>query len=543
MANGLPPGLALDQTLMMITGTPTTAGTYADVHITAFDGARFTSVSFTWAVAPGAARFTAVQANQSAPGGTLLSVTVPYLAPQLAGSLNVVAIGWHDTTATIASVTDSRGHAYVLAVGPTLLPGVATQSLYYAANIGAATAGENVVEVTFTSPATAPDVRIAEYTGVRAVTPVAGTAAAQGSSALSDSGLLTTTTPTVLLVAANLGDPGTTTAAGENFTARVISSQGSLLEDRTVTALGSYNATAAVAPAGAWIMQLVAFRAVNAAPSLAPVSNQTHLENAQIVVWLAGIDPDGDPLTYDAFGLPNGLGVTNATGLIAGRLTFSSAGVHTVTATVSDGEATTERTFTWTVANVNRAPGVTPVPSQTTAEQASVSLQATATDPDGDALVFTAIGLPDGVAIHPTTGAISGTLAYTSAGVHSVTVTASDGTLGASQTFTWSVTNTNRAPVVAAFPDQASAENATISLAVTGTDPDGDALSFSATGLPDGVAIHPTTGAISGTLAYTSAGVHTVTVTASDGTLAGSRTFTWTVTNDEPRAGRHGHPG
>ena len=439
MANGLPPGLALDQTLMMILGTPTTAGTYADVHITAFDGARFTSVSFTWTVAPGAARFTAVQANHAAPGGTPLSVTVPYAAPQLAGSLNVVAIGWHDTTATIASVTDSRGHAYVLAVGPTLLPGVATQSLYYAANIGAATAGENVVEVTFTSPATAPDVRIAEYTGVRAVTPVAGTAAAQGSSALSDSGLLTTTTPTVLLVAANLGDPGTTTAAGENFTARVISSQGSLLEDRTVTALGSYNATAAVAPAGAWIMQLVAFRAVNAAPSLAPVSNQTHPEGAFVAVWLAGVDPDGDPLMYDVVGLPDGLGVNNDTGLMAGDLTFGSAGAHAVKATVTDGEFTTERTFTWTVTNLNRPPALAaPGHLSTTTEMSvSVPLAASVPDEDGDTVTYGASMLPPGLSVNPNTGLISGT--PTSTGVYTVTASATDASLSTNQSFVWTV--------------------------------------------------------------------------------------------------------
>jgi len=45
---------------------------------------------------------------------------------------------------------------------------------------------------------------------------------------------------------------------------------------------------------------------------------------------------------------------------------------------------------------------------------------------------------------------ISGTLSYTSAGLHSVTVTVSDGSLTASQPFTWTVTNTNRAPVLTA---------------------------------------------------------------------------------------------
>ena len=82
----------------------------------------------------------------------------------------------------------------------------------------------------------------------------------------------------------------------------------------------------------------------------------------------------------------------------------------------------------------------------------------------------------------------------------------------------------NRAPVVSAIADQTSAENAAISLAVTASDPDGDAVTFSATGLPPGLAINPATGVISGTLSYTSAGTHPrLTVTASDGTLSAGR--------------------
>jgi len=94
---------------------------------------------------------------------------------------------------------------------------------------------------------------------------------------------------------------------------------------------------------------------------------------------------------------------------------------------------------------------------------------------------------------------ISGTLSYASAGTHSVTVTASDGTLTASQSFTWTVSNVNRAPVLTAPGDQTSAENDVISLALSASDPDGDSLTYSATGLPEGLAIAPTTGVISGT--------------------------------------------
>jgi hypothetical protein len=48
---------------------------------------------------------------------------------------------------------------YSLAVGPTVLSGPLSQSIYYAKNIAAATAGANMVKVTFTSAAVFPDIR------------------------------------------------------------------------------------------------------------------------------------------------------------------------------------------------------------------------------------------------------------------------------------------------------------------------------------------------------------------------------------------------
>ena len=39
----------------------------------------------------------------------MTSVTVTYTAAQTAGDLNVVIVGWNDTTAQISSVTDTKG--------------------------------------------------------------------------------------------------------------------------------------------------------------------------------------------------------------------------------------------------------------------------------------------------------------------------------------------------------------------------------------------------------------------------------------------------
>ena len=61
------------------------------------------------------------------------SVAIAFPA-QAAGDLNVVAVMWGDTTASVSSVTDNKGNAYALAVGPTKGTGL-TSSIYYAKNI------------------------------------------------------------------------------------------------------------------------------------------------------------------------------------------------------------------------------------------------------------------------------------------------------------------------------------------------------------------------------------------------------------------------
>src|SRR5262249_22379177 len=93
-----------------------------------------------------------IQTNNAVPQSGVTSVTVSFSTVQTVGNLNVVVAGWNDTTAHVQSVTDSRGNAYVLAVGPTVGGGM-SQSIYYAKNIAA---GSNTVTVTFDRSANHP---------------------------------------------------------------------------------------------------------------------------------------------------------------------------------------------------------------------------------------------------------------------------------------------------------------------------------------------------------------------------------------------------
>src|SRR5262249_29899278 len=148
-------------------------------------------------------------------------VNVKFNAGQIAGDLNVIVVGWNDSTATVSGVTDTSGNAYTRAVGPTVIGGVESQSIYYAKNIAAAAAGANTVTVKFSAAAVYPDIRILEYSGADRNNPVDVTAASSGNGGTSSSGAVTTTNPTDLLFGANIVQT-LTSGPGSGFTSRLL---------------------------------------------------------------------------------------------------------------------------------------------------------------------------------------------------------------------------------------------------------------------------------------------------------------------------------
>src|SRR5207302_3382559 len=82
-----------------------------------------------------------VQSNSATPQSPQTTVAVVYTLAQTAGNLNVVVVGWNDSTATVISVMDTKGNAYAVAAAPVVQSGTATQAIYYAKNIASAAGG------------------------------------------------------------------------------------------------------------------------------------------------------------------------------------------------------------------------------------------------------------------------------------------------------------------------------------------------------------------------------------------------------------------
>jgi hypothetical protein len=280
-------------------------------------------------------------------------------------------------------------------------------------------------------------------------------------------------------------------------------------------------------------------QAATSPPSVTNPGSQTSAEGASVSLQVSATSPNGYTLSYDAVNLPVGLSISASTGLISGTVDYQAAedfaGSYPVTVIVSDGHGnSTTQAFTWTVTDVVRAPVLTNPGSQTNAQGDTVSLQINATQPDGDQIIYDATGLPSGLTIDSLSGLISGAIDPNSGalgGPYSVTVTATDQTQTASQTFTWTVTGVNLTPILTSPGNQTNAAGDVVSLALTATDADNDTLTYTATGLPAGLSIDPAAGTISGTIANSAASgtAYSVTVTASDGMTNSSQTFNWTV--------------
>ncbi|MGD0436794.1 MAG: IPT/TIG domain-containing protein, partial [Bryobacteraceae bacterium] len=480
-----------------------------------------------------ASTITYVQGNSATPQSSQTSVAVTFTAAQVAGDLNVIVVGWNDSTATVTSVTDKSGNAYTLAVGPTVQSGTASQSIYYAKNIAAAAAGVNVVTVTFSSAAAYPDIRILEYSGADPTNPVDVTAASSGSSATSSSGAVTTTNATDLLFGANLVQT-TTAGAGTGFTSRLLTTpDGDIAEDEMVTASGSYSATASLNSAP-WIMQMVAFRTPSGGTtglSVTSVSPNSGATTGGTAVTITGANfASGATVTFGAAAATNVVVVNSTT--ITATTPAGSAGAVTVTVKLSAQSGSLASGFTYI--GVPTVSSVSPNIGSTTG---GTTVTITGTNfASGATVTFGTTAATNVSVVNSTT--ITATTPAGSAGAVTVTVKVSTQSGSLASGFTYVVIPT----VSGVSPTSGLAAGGT-AVTITGTNfATGATVTFGAGAATNVVVVNSTT--ITAATPAGSAGAVTVTVkvSAQSGSLANGFTYIGvpTVTGVSPNSGLAG---
>ncbi len=253
--------------------------------------------------------------------------------------------------------------------------------------------------------------------------------------------------------------------------------------------------------------------ASNDAP-VAAAQNVSTAEETALPITLAGTDVDLDALTYAIVTPP-------ANGTLSGsapNLTYTPAansnGADSFTFIANDGTgASPPATISITVTPVNDTP-VAASQDVTTAEDATLPVTLTGTDVENSALTYTIVALPTNGTLSGTAQNLSYTPATNSNGTDSFTFTVNDGTVdSAPAPVSITVTPVNDAPVAIA-QDVATDEDLALPIALSGTDVDLDALTYT-------IVSSPENGTLSGI-------APNVTFTPS-GNYSGSSSFTFTV--------------
>ncbi len=169
-------------------------------------------------------------------------------------------------------------------------------------------------------------------------------------------------------------------------------------------------------------------------------------------------------------------------------------------------------------------------------QEISFTISGTDSNPE-DTLSYSVQDIPTGATF--TSQAFSWTPTYNQSGTYILTFTVSDSSLTDTEIITITVNNINRTPVLTAIGDKVITQNSALTFTISGTDPDNDSLTYSASDLPSGASFNTATRTFTWTPSNT--GTYDTTFTVSDGSLTDTETIAITVSslpqsNDPPEA-------
>ena len=279
--------------------------------------------------------------------------------------------------------------------------------------------------------------------------------------------------------------------------------------------------------------------AVNDAPELESIGTQSLDEDTTLSLNLSATDPDSDPVSYIAQ-VDSG----NITATINGSTLLITPdadwnGAASVTITASDGNGGEDsQGFNISVGEVNDDPVLGAIGNQTLEEDGSLSVSLTSTDIEPDNATFSATVASGNLSATVNGNSLELTPDANWHGTASVTVTVSDGNGGEdSETFSVIVTSVNDNPDLDFIGGQTMEEDSTLSITLSGSDVDGDNVSFSAQ-VDSGDMTTSVSGNVLGIVPTADwNGTAEVTVTASDGnggTTGETIVVTVTAVNDAP---------
>ena len=301
---------------------------------------------------------------------------------------------------------------------------------------------------------------------------------------------------------------------------------------------------------------------VNHAPVITPIADITVAAGGSSDQAVTAIDPDGNPVTLavengiSGYPVPSWVSLTDnggGNGIFQFNPPAGNRGAYAFTLLATDngdglgpaGVLTSQYTFIVTVTSAIQQPVLGFIGNQVALIGQPFTLNLLSSEPDQDNLTYMVVGLPPAAVLTPGSTYGTATLNWTpgtaDAGAYNVTFIVADTGNGqvtqpssTSTTIRLIVRSTDTAPVFATNPESATvAEGQTLTLPVTATKEEGDALSYTAQNLPAGATLAPATGVLSWTPQPGQAGSYTVQVTAGDGSTSSTDTVNITVTHTD----------